>query len=106
MYSMKKLFTFLIALSLCSAAFANPEKVVIYSTKWCPYCNQAKAYFDSVGIQFTDYDIEDNAQARENYKTLKGRGIPLVFIGTDRFDGYDPQALEQALRTHGLLPAA
>lgn len=89
---------------LCFNAFAQlPDQVVLYSTSWCPYCQQAKAYFESLGVAYTDNDIENSPQAREAYKSLNGNGIPLVFIGNTRFDGYDPEGFEQALMQSGLI---
>ena len=42
-------------------------------------------------------------QAREAYKALNGKGIPLVFIGNTRFDGYDPEQYKIALIDAGLV---
>lgn len=103
---LRSIATLLLLLSSFSLAAQVSTPVVIYSTTWCPYCKQAKAYFDSIGVSYVENDIENSIQARETYKSLNGRGIPLVFIGTNRFDGYDPVAFEQALITEGLVKSS
>ena len=38
--------------------------VVIYTKPGCPYCEQARAYYDSQGIEFTEYDAQNDRQRR------------------------------------------
>jgi glutaredoxin len=102
MTKVKFLFFSFIFLSFSAIAQVD-SKVNVYTTSWCPYCQQAKAYLESVGVTYTDNDIEQSIQAREAYKSLNGKGIPLVFIGNSRFDGYDPVAFEEALISEGLI---
>jgi glutaredoxin len=73
-------------------------RVVMYSTKSCPYCSQAKAYFARKGIPYEDRDIEDSASAREEYKRLGGNGVPLIMVGAERLEGFSEPRLNQMLR--------
>lgn len=38
--------------------------LVIYTKPGCPYCQQARDYYDSKGIPFTDYDAQTDLAHR------------------------------------------
>ena len=38
----------------------DPSVVTIYSTTWCGYCRRLKAQMESVGIGYTEINIEDH----------------------------------------------
>ncbi len=38
--------------------------VVIYTKPGCPYCQQARDYYNSHGIAFADYDAQNNRKWR------------------------------------------
>ena len=38
--------------------------LVIYVKPGCPYCQQARDYYDSQGIPFTEYDAQNDRQRR------------------------------------------
>ena len=59
----------------------KPGQVRIYTTEWCNYCKEAKRYFRRRGIRYTEYNIEESAQARKEYQSLGGGGVPLILIG-------------------------
>jgi len=59
----------------------KPGQVRIYTTEWCSYCKQAKRYFKSKGIRYAEYNIEESSQARQDYQSLGGGGVPLILIG-------------------------
>jgi glutaredoxin len=43
--------------------------LVIYTKPGCPYCQQARDYYDSKGIAYTDYDAQnDRARRAEMFK--------------------------------------
>jgi len=39
------------------------DQIIVYSTVWCPDCKQAKKFFNDHRIQYTNIDIEKDAQA-------------------------------------------
>ncbi|HEX8888447.1 MAG TPA: glutaredoxin [Pyrinomonadaceae bacterium] len=39
--------------------------IVIYTKPGCPYCQQARDYYNSQGIPFTDYDAQNDRQRRQ-----------------------------------------
>jgi glutaredoxin len=72
--------------------------ILMYGTEWCPYCEKQRAYFDDNAIEYYEIDVEGSDNGRLAYKVLQGRGYPLTYVGYRRFDGYQPDAIVQALR--------
>jgi glutaredoxin len=71
------------------------------ATGWCGYCRQARAYLTSRGIPFEDLDVEISAQGKQEYRELKGRGVPIILVGNQRMNGYSQAQLDSMLRTAG-----
>jgi glutaredoxin len=80
------------ASSATAAHEAGP--VVMYSTSWCTYCAQARAYFARQRIRYQDYDVEKSAAASAAYKRLGGRGVPLIVHGGQTMSGFSEAAFE------------
>jgi alkyl hydroperoxide reductase subunit F len=74
-----------------------PE-VKIYTTKLCPYCRMAKAFFAKHNIPFVEIDVEGNRQAAKEMVDLSGQfGIPVIVIGNDVIVGFDIDKLNKLL---------
>lgn len=72
--------------------------VVMYSTDWCGVCKRARKYFEEQGIRFTEYDVDRNLQARNEYLLLNPRrSVPTIKIGNEVIVGFSPPAVEAAL---------
>lgn len=72
-------------------AGGKQPRVVMYSTSWCGYCAQARTLFRTRGIEYTEYDIEQSAQARAAHRELGGRGVPLILVGFEALRGFNEQ---------------
>ena len=83
-----------------SAAAARAE-VKMYSTDWCGYCRQAREFFARSGIRYTELDIEKSTSAHAEYKSLGGRGVPLIVVGDRRMSGFSEARLAQMLKAAG-----
>ena len=59
--------------AVAQAGTEQPE-VVMYATSWCPYCKQARNFFDRHGIVYVEYDVERNRTAWRENKRLGGGG--------------------------------
>jgi glutaredoxin len=75
----------------------TPGKVVMYTTPNCGYCKRARSFFLQNNIGFTDYDITADKSAMQRFKTLNGRGVPLVFVGDKRIAGFNKPLLKNLL---------
>lgn len=76
---------------------AGNARVVMYATERCGYCAKTRAYFNDEGIKFTEFDIDRDAAAKRNFKSLEAPGTPLVYVGYRRIDGFNRKKLDQAL---------
>lgn len=73
-------------------------QVELYTTSWCPRCNEARAYLQQQGIPFREYDVEKDPAADRRRKTLDPRnGVPLAVINGHKILGFSPDAYQQAL---------
>ena len=74
-------------------------RVEIYTTSWCPYCRQARGFFQSRGISFTEYDIERDKNAALRLKEMNPRkGVPLAIINGQRVLGFSEASYKKALK--------
>lgn len=74
---------------------AAAGSVVLYGTRWCGYCKKAKAYFNARNISYVDYDIETDATALAQFKGFGGGGVPVIFVGDTRINGFNEAAFER-----------
>lgn len=65
-------------------------KVVIYTTRYCPYCFGAKALLRSKNIEFEEIDVTDDLAQRAEMERLSARRtVPQIFIDAYPIGGYD-----------------
>ena len=82
---------------------SNSTTVNVYSTSWCGFCHQAKAYFDSIGVKYNDINIEEDQAAAEVMVKKTGQmGVPVIEIGETTIVGYDRPKVDKALEAAGL----
>jgi glutaredoxin len=73
--------------------------VVLYTTSWCPYCQKARDYLRSRGIDFIEYDVENDKEAAIRKKHLDNRGgVPFAIINGRPIRGFSASAYEKALQ--------
>jgi len=81
-------------------------EVIVYATKFCPYCVSAKKLLRKKGVKFTEIDVTFNPALREEM-TRKAHGrhtVPQIFINGRHIGGCDDlYALEEAGRLDPLL---
>lgn len=81
-------------------------KVEIYTWSACPFCIRAKALLEKKGVQFTEYCIDGDGEAREKMavRANGGRSLPQIFIDGRPIGGCDElYALESQGRLDPLL---
>jgi glutaredoxin len=73
-------------------------QVVMYATKWCPYCKAQREYFAANSIVYKEVDVEESETNASQYATLEGSGYPLTYVGYRRFNGYKEGELLAAIK--------
>jgi glutaredoxin 3 len=67
------------------------NNVVIYTKAYCPYCVRAKALLSHKNIEFTEFDIGQQPELR-NEMIDKANGsytVPQIFVGEQHIGGCD-----------------
>ncbi len=61
----------------------SQKSVEIYTWSTCPYCMRAKQLLDSKGVEYTEYSIDGDDEARAQMAKRAGgrRTLPQIFIG-------------------------
>lgn len=63
-------------------------RVVMYTATWCGVCKNAKAYFVKNNIPHVTYDVENSSIGRMDFKSLRGRSVPILILGKKRMNGF------------------
>ncbi len=102
---MRRSFLIVVALLLLAPAYAPAapasvpaKKVEIFVTGWCGYCKKLEAFLKKNHIEYTRYNVEEDAAGAEIFRMIGGEGVPVVRIGKEVIHGYDPDAVLAALR--------
>lgn len=84
---------------------SKQAQVVIYTTRFCPYCIRAKALLDSKQVTFDEIPVdEDMAKRREMMEKAGRHTVPQIWIGDEHVGGCDElYMLERAGRLDGML---
>ena len=78
----------------------------IYTTRYCPYCNAAKALLKRKGATYSEIDVSRDWERRnEMIQRANGRmTVPQIFIGPVHVGGSDElHALERAGKLDPLI---
>lgn len=83
------------------------QKVVMYSTRFCPFCVRARALLDSKGLAFEDIPVDGDPPRRQEMVDKSGRyTVPQIWVGDTHVGGCDElYALEQAGKLDQLVSA-
>jgi len=83
-------------------------RIDIYTTRFCGYCQSAKALLSRKGIPFTEIDVTGDPNARDKMvERANGRyTVPQIFIGATHVGGSDElHALNRAGKLDPLISA-
>jgi len=74
------------------------KQVLIYSTPTCHYCNMAKEFFKANNVEYTEYNVAEDADKRGEMVDKSGQmGVPVIFIGEDMTIGFNEGKLKGEL---------
>ena len=86
-------------------------KILIYTTRYCPYCHRAKRLLTQKGASFEEIDVSGDWAARDALAEKAGglTTVPQIWIGDTHVGGSDelarPRPRRQARRAAGRLIA-
>ncbi|MCB1644939.1 MAG: glutaredoxin 3 [Pseudomonadales bacterium] len=80
------------------------KDVVMYTTRFCPFCIRAKALLDSKGVPYRDIAVDSQPELRREMMEKSGRHtVPQIWIGDQHVGGCDEL---MSLERRGLLDQA
>lgn len=77
---------------------SSSQRVVMYATSWCPYCEKARKYFKANKISYTEYDIENDTNAKIRYDSIGGKGVPVILVGKRRLNGFSESGFKRIFK--------
>lgn len=86
-----------LALDPVDSSHLSDDSIVLYTTAWCPYCTKQRRFLDRANIPYIEYDVEKSAAAFREYERISGRGVPVTTIGDRIIQGYNKDALVEAI---------
>lgn len=80
------------------------QEITVYTTVVCSYCNAAKRLLTQRGFDYTEVDLTNNPELRQQLSAANSgyRTVPMIFIGKEFIGGYTELA---ALDKRGTLAA-
>ena len=82
------------------------SEVVMYSSRFCPFCFAAKRLLAARGVEFEEIDVDFDPERRTEMIARTGgrRTVPQIFVGEHHVGGCDElYALERAGELDALL---
>lgn len=74
------------------------KRVVVYSTRSCPWCVKLKDHLKENNIRFEDVDVSDNQARAEEMRRKSGQmGVPQTDIGGHMIVGFDKMKINSLL---------
>jgi glutaredoxin 3 len=79
--------------------------VIMYSTRFCPYCVRARQLLDDKRVEYTDIAVDEQPELRREMMERSGRRtVPQIWIGDEHVGGFDDLwLLERQGRLDGML---
>ena len=66
------------------------SEVVIYTTRWCPFCIRAKVLLDQKGVLYQEIPVDGDPAARKQMAERAGQtSVPQIWIGAQHIGGCD-----------------
>ena len=70
------------------------QGVIIYTTRFCPYCVRARNLLDDKGVAYEDIAVDDDPQLRREMMTRSGLNtVPQIWIDEQHIGGCDEMML-------------
>ena len=66
------------------------SEVVIYTTRWCPFCIRAKALLDQKRVSYQEILVDGDPATRHQMAERAGQtSVPQIWIGEQHIGGCD-----------------
>lgn len=73
------------------------NKVEVFSSDTCKYCIELKTYLKENNVDYIEYNISKNEEARKNLIKLGYMSVPFLLINGKHVLGFDKSRIKQLL---------
>ena len=73
------------------------KKVEVFSSNTCKNCVDLKNYLKANNIEYIEYNISKDQEARKNLIQLGYMSVPVILIGGEHVLGFDRIRIDQLL---------
>lgn len=80
------------------AVAAAAPRVEIFTTPSCPFCKALRVYLDARDIAYVEHNVNATQETRAAFYASGAQGVPVVMIGERVIQGFNPVAIESALK--------
>jgi len=81
---------------------AKQPRITLYSTPGCHHCRQLKQWLQQHQVRFMEMDIQRSGRAFKDFQRHGGRSVPLLLVGEEKIQGFDPKTLPARLHRVGV----
>ena len=71
--------------------------IKVYSGNRCKYCTMAKDYFKQIGVDFTEYNVQEDESAMQVLVDKNIMSVPFIMIDDVELIGFDKDKIDEAL---------
>lgn len=83
---------------VATAAERARVRVVLYTTRWCPVCARARAWFTRRAIPFRELDVETDPRAAAQHRRVNpARTVPVVDVDGEILVGFRADDVRRAV---------
>lgn len=77
---------------------SNTKQVKVYSTPTCHFCQMAKSFFQNNNVEYTEYNVAEDAEKRQEMIEITGQmGVPVIQIGEELLVGFNEGKVREML---------
>ncbi|MBQ1793948.1 MAG: thioredoxin family protein [Peptostreptococcaceae bacterium] len=73
------------------------NKVEVFSSDTCKYCVELKDYLKENNVEYIEYNISKDEEARRNLIKLGYMSVPVILINGNHVLGFDKLRIRQLL---------
>ena len=73
------------------------KNVEIYTSDTCPQCIMAKEYLKNRNVEYKEYNISKNSEARKELIRMGYMSVPVLMIDGEHVLGFDLKRMEMLL---------
>lgn len=76
----------------------HEQKVILYATSWCGYCEKTRQFLKNKNISYFEYDVEKSLEGKRQMDDLGGEAVPLLLIDGRLVKGYRPAEILERIK--------